>query len=119
MTFASFRFPTSIDPLFLKILVTNSAGSRTGQASTCNGDSGGPLLTVDGLVQVGITSFGVNCDTVNLPNGFTRISYYYDWIQETICKYSNDRPSDCPELEGPDPDAVPVNVTIRVCRRGR
>ncbi|GAX27794.1 chymotrypsin C [Fistulifera solaris] len=89
------------------------AGSRTGQASTCNGDSGGPLMTLDGLVQVGVTSFGVNCDTINLPNGFTRVSYYSDWIKETICKYSNDRPSDCPEPEGPDPGAVPINVTIR------
>jgi secreted trypsin-like serine protease len=69
---------------------------------------------MDGLVQVGVTSFGVNCDTITLPNGFTRVSFYSDWIKETICKYSNDRPSDCPEPEGPDPGAVPINVTIRV-----
>lgn len=74
-------------------------------------------MTADGLVQVGITSFGVNCETVNLPNGFTRVSYYYDWIQETICKYSNDKPSDCPELEDQDPNAVLINVTLRVSRR--
>ena len=45
------------------------------------GDSGGPL-TYNG-VQVGLTSFGSSfgCEA-GLPDAFTRISYFRDWIME-------------------------------------
>lgn len=47
--------------------------------STCNGDSGGPILTQDGHI-FGVTSFAsINgCDTG--PTGFTRVSRYGDMI---------------------------------------
>ena len=47
--------------------------------STCNGDSGGPILTQDGYI-FGVTSFAsINgCDTG--PTGFTRVSRYSDMI---------------------------------------
>jgi trypsin len=47
--------------------------------STCQGDSGGPIVTQSGAL-FGLTSFGPagGCDTG--PTGFTRISWYSDYI---------------------------------------
>ncbi|XP_069967462.1 serine protease snake-like isoform X1 [Bactrocera oleae] len=59
---------------------------------TCQGDSGGPLIVyekIDGYRRmayiVGITSFGIGCGT-GTPGIYTRISEYFDWIEETIYK---------------------------------
>ncbi|KAL3924413.1 MAG: hypothetical protein SGILL_001057 [Bacillariaceae sp.] len=85
--------------------------------SVCGGDSGGPLTVplvqaseqqgagdlvgeVSGsspsAVQVGIISFGTDCTADAIPDGMTRVSYYYDWIMEQICRNSRNPPSDCP-----------------------
>merc|ERR1712077_7952 len=61
----------------------------TGGKGSCNGDSGGPLITKAGgktttagqkWNQVGIVSFGSSrgCE-VGYPAGFTRTEYYLDW----------------------------------------
>jgi secreted trypsin-like serine protease len=57
----------------------------------CFGDSGGPLFIVDkdGEIgdhptQVGIVSFGIGCAD-QYPGVYTRISYYEEWIKETVC----------------------------------
>lgn len=84
--------------------------------SICSGDSGGPLtarlvkapnqnsavsrtpwsdLTTSVPVQVGVTSFGNNCEVDTIPDGFARISYFHKWINEQICKYSRDPPIAC------------------------
>lgn len=53
----------------------------------CGGDSGSPLVS-DGKL-IGIASFGVGflpgegC-AAGLPDGFARVSHFYDWIRETI-----------------------------------
>ncbi|NP_001166068.1 serine protease 123 precursor [Nasonia vitripennis] len=44
----------------------------------CNGDSGGPLV-VDG-VQIGVVSFGGMPCGRGVPDVFTRVSSYLDWI---------------------------------------
>ncbi|XP_031631968.1 chymotrypsin-2-like [Contarinia nasturtii] len=49
----------------------------------CNGDSGGPIVMGDELV--GLTSFAVLC-AKGYPDGFTRISHYFNWIQINIEK---------------------------------
>nr|CAH0105974.1 unnamed protein product [Daphnia galeata] len=54
---------------------------------TCNGDSGGPMnyKMPDGKwKQIGIVSFGSDqgCEK-GYPNGFTRVSSFADWIQNT------------------------------------
>ncbi|GJQ74219.1 hypothetical protein Trydic_g19126 [Trypoxylus dichotomus] len=64
-----------------------------GKADSCNGDSGGPLMTSieeqDGTqvwYLVGVVSFGYNkpCGTLNRPGIYTSVSQYLDWIQETM-----------------------------------
>merc|ERR1712055_880414 len=59
----------------------------SGGKGTCNGDSGGPLGYYDESrerwIEVGIVSFGASagCE-VGYPSGFTRTTYYLDWIKE-------------------------------------
>jgi len=50
------------------------------------GDSGGPIhqWLDDHWEQVGIVSFGKGCALANHPGVYTRLSFYYDWIQESI-----------------------------------
>mmetsp|Transcript_12230 Transcript_12230/g.34963 ORF Transcript_12230/g.34963 Transcript_12230/m.34963 type:complete len:541 (-) Transcript_12230:1237-2859(-) len=84
--------------------------------SICLGDSGGPLTArveveisgSDGVdtpwgdsfvmnvpVQVGVISFGNDCQSDYIPDGFTRVSFFANWITTQICKYSNDPPPEC------------------------
>lgn len=62
---------------------TLCAGAFGTSESTCSGDSGGPLMTPsgDGWVQVGLTSFGRNCQP---PIAFARISEFRDWIRSQV-----------------------------------
>jgi len=57
-----------------------------GGRGSCNGDSGGPLITEVSSKkwnQVGVVSFGSSrgCE-VGAPAGFTRTEYYLDWIEQ-------------------------------------
>ena len=71
------------------------AGEPTTWASSCMGDSGGPLYVVsngsanadadDGSVrhvQVGIVAWGEACGTEQSPTVYTRISHYRDWLEQ-------------------------------------
>jgi len=64
---------------------TNICASDPGK-DACKGDSGGPLFTVksgyNGLVQVGIVSWGMPCNAqINSPGVYTRVSKYIKWIR--------------------------------------
>ncbi|XP_052862062.1 CLIP domain-containing serine protease C9-like [Anopheles cruzii] len=52
---------------------------------SCQGDSGGPLqMEYQGNVfLVGIVSTGHGCGS-SLPALYTRVSYYFDWINEKV-----------------------------------
>jgi trypsin len=61
-------------------------------AGSCQGDSGGPLFQVDkdGEIgnrptQVGIPSWTIGCADPRYPGLYTRVSYYEEWIKETVC----------------------------------
>ncbi|KAH8382491.1 hypothetical protein KR009_003895 [Drosophila setifemur] len=58
---------------------------------TCDGDSGGPVLTYHGTYPcmyhvMGITSVGVFCDTPDIPAMYTRVHFYLDWIKQELAK---------------------------------
>ncbi|ALC46205.1 CG11841, partial [Drosophila busckii] len=58
---------------------------------TCNGDSGGPVLTYHKELPcmyhvMGITSSGLGCDTPNVPSLYTRVHFYLNWIKQHIEK---------------------------------
>ncbi|GAB1609677.1 elastase-1-like isoform X2 [Argonauta hians] len=64
-----------------------------GLTGACHGDSGGPLVCRsyrDGrFVQIGVTSWGVGgCHTKGLPNIFTWLPPYMEWLQHII-KYGD------------------------------
>ncbi|XP_034484442.1 tryptase beta-2 [Drosophila innubila] len=67
------------------------AGQLNGQGGTCVGDSGGPLqcrLSRDGpWILAGVTSFGSGCALENFPDVYLRISYYLNWIEDTIASH--------------------------------
>ncbi|KAH8302381.1 hypothetical protein KR044_005863 [Drosophila immigrans] len=61
------------------------------EETVCTGDSGGPLVLKGTQTLVGITSFGPadgeaggGCDRTSVPGGFTRVTYYLDWIESKI-----------------------------------
>jgi secreted trypsin-like serine protease len=89
------------------------AGPTAGGKGVCQGDSGGPLIirgnSASQDIQVGITSFGRNtgCALANYPSGFTRVSYYIQWIQSAICESSNFKPTYC--SVAPQPTKTPTN----------
>ncbi|MEP5728179.1 MAG: serine protease [Sulfitobacter sp.] len=70
------------------------AGVASGERSSCNGDSGGPLMmrrADGGWIQVGIVSWGkmpmgaeTSCGLPSLYGVYTRVSNYFDWIGSTI-----------------------------------
>ncbi|XP_004520087.1 chymotrypsin-2 [Ceratitis capitata] len=53
----------------------------------CGGDAGGPAVYRG--ILVGIASYHTSNCGVAVPDGFTKISYYKDWIAENSCIHSN------------------------------
>uniref|UniRef100_A0AAG5D340 Peptidase S1 domain-containing protein n=1 Tax=Anopheles atroparvus TaxID=41427 RepID=A0AAG5D340_ANOAO len=55
--------------------------------SGCIADSGGPLTVVQdngARVQIGVLSYGETPCKARLPNVFSSVMYFHDWIQKTI-----------------------------------
>uniref|UniRef100_A0A8C1QE14 Si:dkey-21e2.3 n=1 Tax=Cyprinus carpio TaxID=7962 RepID=A0A8C1QE14_CYPCA len=59
-----------------------------GDGGSCDGDSGGPLVCGD--TAVGVTSFGDpdRCNSLKLPEVYTKISAYLSWIKDIIKKFN-------------------------------
>lgn len=83
---------TMRDPLTANMLC---AGTTDGARDACNGDSGGPLFTMqDGkALQVGIVSWGEGpmdgdaaCGHANAYGVYTRLANYEDWIAEQMAR---------------------------------
>jgi trypsin len=64
------------------------AGRAQGGADSCQGDSGGPLVwrTSEGPVLVGVVSFGEGCARRLRYGVYTRVSFYRDWIDQTLAE---------------------------------
>lgn len=63
------------------------AGVEGGGKDSCRGDSGAPLVIVNGNrhVQVGLASFGEGCGRAEFPGVYARVSGGMDWIQAIVC----------------------------------
>ena len=60
-------------------------GVDEGGKGQCSGDSGGPLLSKDGTVQLGIVSWSVKpCTIAPYPGVYCKVSHYVDWINSHI-----------------------------------
>jgi hypothetical protein len=81
------------------------------ERDSCDGDSGGPLLTDKGIL-VALTSWGMGCGRWNKPGVYARISAAHDWIRVSICRMSQQRPTYCqkPDLSNPLIDRVRIDV---------
>ncbi|XP_063077374.1 mite allergen Der f 3-like [Engraulis encrasicolus] len=55
----------------------------TGGKDTCQGDSGGALVSKQGSVwlTMGVASFGVGCGEAQYPGVYTRVAPYESWIR--------------------------------------
>jgi secreted trypsin-like serine protease len=75
---------------------------------------GGPLIipgsTAAEDVLVGVTSWGIGCATKVFPGVFSRVSYAYDWIAETVCSESSNAPRYL--CETPEPTLKPTEKPI-------
>ncbi|KAL7505121.1 hypothetical protein ACHAXN_003769 [Cyclotella atomus] len=75
---------------------------------------GGPLIIPGSKaaedVLVGVTSWGIGCATKVFPGVFSRVSYAYDWIAETVCSESSNAPRYL--CETPEPTLKPTEKPI-------
>lgn len=65
-------------------------GHSTGSGA-CFGDSGGPAVYDGQLAGIG-GYFPTECGDTREPDGYTKISYYIDWIQDLMEKEINGAP---------------------------
>ena len=52
------------------------------ETNSCQGDSGGPLAC-NGRLS-GVVSFGIGCANTSLPDVYTNIQYYSEWIKSNM-----------------------------------
>jgi len=68
-------------------LTRNHICAGQGNADTCAGDSGGPMLSDrfrNRWSVIGITSYGVSCANAQYPGVYTRVDRYLDWISSKL-----------------------------------
>lgn len=87
-----------------------------GDKDSCIGDSGGPLIKKGKNMKedklVGLVSWGRGCAEEGVPGVYVRISYFYDWIVETVCgNFADEAPAymQCEGSPVDDPYSAPVD----------
>ncbi|XP_072045705.1 neurotrypsin-like [Amphiura filiformis] len=70
-------------------MITNQMTCTSTATSTgsCQGDSGGPVVcknAADKWDLIGITSWGYGCANSRYPDVLARVSYFNDWIKNTV-----------------------------------
>merc|ERR1712168_661199 len=65
------------------------AGLPEGGKDSCQGDSGGPFIAGETGSEelIGIVSWGIGCARKGYPGVYTEVSYFVDWIMETMASY--------------------------------
>jgi trypsin len=112
--------PTSMESQVID--VTLCAIDFANGQDACQGDSGGPIL-IQGSdasedILVGLTSSGIDgCADGIFPGVYARTSAAARWIDEELCRLSNNPPADfgCPNVTRlPVTSNNNVNVTIEI-----
>jgi hypothetical protein len=112
--------------------VMDSQFSTTGEEGkdSCNGDSGGPIVRIDGdgkHVQVGVVSWGYGCAQKNKPGVYSRVSSAFSWIEDVVCNEWGSSANFCDNGDGGDDDAdgdcpngqMEFDFTVRTDNKGR
>jgi len=60
------------------------AGLPDGGKDSCQGDSGGPFIHAQEKTLLGVVSWGIGCARPGYPGVYTQVSYFVDWIMETM-----------------------------------
>ena len=57
-----------------------------GTENICSGDSGGPLMVIEGgkYIHVGLTSFGLSDCSAPFPSVYSRTTYFLDWMKAAL-----------------------------------
>ncbi|CAF2519552.1 unnamed protein product [Rotaria sp. Silwood2] len=84
-----------------------------GGKDSCQGDSGGPIhqWLGDHWEQVGIVSYGQGCASEYHPSVYTRLSFYYDWIQSTINEFEEKITTTTTPKLTPSPQTTTITTT--------
>ncbi|CAF0726136.1 unnamed protein product [Rotaria sp. Silwood1] len=74
------------DPMCISAMNDSEIQFCVGLPDDGKGDSGGPIFQWTGQYweQVGIVSHGNGCAKLGHPDVYTRLSYYYDWINNIL-----------------------------------
>lgn len=81
------HYSKSGDPLVNITSEICAGGSEDVRAGVCVGDSGGPLqcqMSDNRWYQIGIVSWSYRCAAPGVPDVFTKVSLFNDWIENTI-----------------------------------
>ncbi|XP_014213400.1 chymotrypsin-2 [Copidosoma floridanum] len=80
-TFLLSRWACSKKTLFPMFSSSKICAFTKQNQGVCNGDSGGPLMADGNLV--GVVSYGIMGCALGLPDFYTRVYSYLDWIEKT------------------------------------
>jgi trypsin len=59
------------------------AGLTQGGKDSCSGDSGGPIVDANGVLQ-GVVSWGIGCAEAGFPGVYTRIGNFVNYINQNL-----------------------------------